>query len=370
MTGHKDGAVRLAPEPAPDPWLTGLVGRAISAAQALHQDPPAGMPLVLDLAVELGEELPAPGRGETVRLWEALATLGAIDLTLARAVEPHLDARSILGQLPQPPDLAAVGADGTSTWGVFAAEGPGVRVEATRRAGSWRLTGRKPWCSLAGRLSHAVVTARMSDGARQAFAVDLRSPGVSVVDAPWAARGLQQVPSGPIDLTEVPAVPIGGPQWYLDRPGFAWGGIGVAACWHGGAVGVARRLRTQAADREPDQIGLHHLGAVDVALHAARCVLADAAHRVDTGDTSGASGAVLAARCRQVVTGAAETALTRVAHALGPGPLAQEDEHARRVADLSLYLRQEHAERAQATLGATLLDQVDGEADGIPGWPW
>lgn len=370
MSVHGDRAVRLAAEPAPDPSLTALITQASGVAQALHEDPPAGMPLVLDLAVELGQELSVPGRGDTVRLWEALATLGAIDLTVARVVEPHLDARSIIGQLPQPPDLAAVGADGTSTWGVFAAEGPGVRVEATRRAGSWRLTGRKPWCSLAGRLSHAVVTARVGEGARQAFAVDLRSPGVSVVDAPWPASGLRQVPSGPIDLTEVPAVPIGGPQWYLDRPGFAWGGIGVAACWYGGAVGVARRLRAQAAEREPDQIGLHHLGAVDVALHAARCVLADAAHRIDTADTSGASGAVLAARCRQVVTGAAETALTRAAHALGPGPLAQEDEHARRVADLTLYLRQEHAERAQATLGAALLAQADGEADGIPGWPW
>ena len=61
----------------------------------------------LDLAERWGERLPAPGRGSTARLWEALATLGAVDLTVARAVEPHLDALAILGE-PAP----AAGASG------------------------------------------------------------------------------------------------------------------------------------------------------------------------------------------------------------------------------------------------------------------
>ena len=39
-----------------------------------------------------------PGEGATRELWELLATLGAVDLGVARAVEPHLDARAILTQ--------------------------------------------------------------------------------------------------------------------------------------------------------------------------------------------------------------------------------------------------------------------------------
>lgn len=52
---------------------------------------------------------------------------------------------------------------------------------------------------------------------------------------------------------------------------------------------------------------------------------------------------------------AAETVLTTVDHALGPGPLVADEEHAARVADLHLYLRQWHAERDLAALGSSLL---------------
>ena len=40
----------------------------------------------------------------------------------------------------------------------------------------------------------------------------------------------------------MPADPVGGPGAYVDRPGFSLGGAGIAACWYGGAVGVARLL--------------------------------------------------------------------------------------------------------------------------------
>ena len=62
-------------------------------------------------------------------------------------------------------------------------------------------------------------------------------------------------------------------------------------------------------------------------------------------------GSLAALRVRQVVALAAEEVLRRAAHALGPGPLATDEDHARRVSDLDLYLRQWHAERDQAALG-------------------
>jgi hypothetical protein len=62
------------------------------------------------------------------------------------------------------------------------------------------------------------------------------------------------------------------------------------------------------------------------------------------------------------VAAAAETVLGIVDHALGPAPLAFDPDHAQRVADLRLYLRQHHAERDAAALGRSLL--ATGEA------PW
>jgi len=252
-----------------DPDLRSLSGRARAARGDLEK--------ALALAADLGGELPVPATGHTLRLWESLATLGAADLTVARVVEPHLDALAILAEAQH----HGHGVGGV--WGVFAAEG-GERLRAVSSdEGEWTLTGTKPWCSLADRISHALVTAWVDDSRRGLFAVDLRHPGVQLQSdhAPWAARGLVQVRSTGLEFDQVAALPVGAPGWYLERPGFAWGGIGVAAVWYGGAVAVARRLREASTHREPDQIALAHLGAVDVALDRARAVLVEAASVVD-----------------------------------------------------------------------------------------
>ncbi|MWJ20529.1 SAM-dependent methyltransferase, partial [Clavibacter michiganensis subsp. michiganensis] len=63
-------------------------------------------------------------------------------------------------------------------------------------------------------------------------------------------------------------------------------------------------------------------------------------------------------RVRAVVARAVDDTLTHVAHALGPAPLAQDADHAKRVADLGLYVRQHHAERDDASLGGALAEAV------------
>ncbi len=320
--------------------LTDLVGQAQGAA--------GDVPAALALAEAMGSGLPVPGGGRTLHVWSALASVAAVDLTVARTLEPHLDALAILGQ-------AGVSVE-SGTWGVFAAEGPGEPLRATvaRSGSAYVLDGRKHWCSLGGVLDRALLSAWVGDE-RQLFAVDLSLPGVSAVTGTWVARGLTAVDSGPVDFVDVPATAVGEPGWYLERPGFAWGGIGVAAVWFGGAVGVARRLVAAAANRPPDQVALMHLGAVDAQLHAARCVLEEAAYAVDAGRLTGPAGWRAALRVREVVARAAEDVLRRAAHGLGPGPLATDEDHARRVADLELYLRQWHAERDQAALGEDVL---------------
>lgn len=316
---------------------------------------------------ELIDGVPLPGQGQTAGYLRALAGLAAGDLTVARVVEPHLDAAAILAQAGMTPEGAAalVGGSGARPcarpgWGVFAAEGPGVALTATRDAGGgWRLDGVKPWCSLADRLGFAVVTAHTGEGNRRAFATALDHPGVRpVAGAAWVSRGLAGVPSGPVDFAAVPAVPVGTDGWYLRRPGFAWGGIGVAAAWWGGARALADRLLPATTGRTPDQVAHLHLGVADATLYAAACVLADAAEAIDAGAAVGAEGELLAARVRAVCARAAEDVLALVGRALGPGPLAFEEEHARRVADLTVYVRQHHAERDLARLGQLSLGQL------------
>ena len=301
----------------------------------------------LALAQELADAVPFPGQGRTAVLWSVLATVASADLTAARTLEPHLDALAILNQ-------AGMSAE-PGTWGVFAAEGPGVALAATRVGGTWELSGRKPWCSLAGSLDHAVVTAHTGAGRRRAFAVNLRQNSVQPQPGQWVSRGLTDVDSGPVDFHGAQGRPVGADNWYLERPGFAWGGMGVAACWYGGAAGVARRLFTAATSREPDQIALMLLGKADARLQGARAVLNAAAGQIDAGRAEGHAGAVLAQRVRSIVADAAEDVLAAADHGLGPGPLALEEDHARRTADLRIYLRQHHAERDSAALGQSLL---------------
>ncbi|MFI5084649.1 MAG: acyl-CoA dehydrogenase family protein [Actinomycetales bacterium] len=307
----------------------------------------------LELAVELGNALPRPMEGRTLELWDCLATIGAGNLTVARVVEPHLDAVAILAQSPATGTAHSGAVPDGSTWGVFAAEAREHNLVARRGGNAWTLHGRKPWCSLAGRLSHAVVTAH-TDSGRRAFLVELGSPGVVVSAGQWGALGLADVDSSPVQFDSVPAVPLGPAGWYFSRPGFAWGGVGVAAIWFGAATAIARRIYAHSLSRDPDQIALMHLGQTDVALASARNALVLAADIAD--GAGGGSGQVLAAaRARAAVVRAAEEIQTIAAHAMGPAPLAFDKEYATRTADLQLYLRQDHAERSLADIGRRLI---------------
>lgn len=328
---HAPTRVRLGP---------GGSGPLLSAAAALQ---PIGVAAALRFATTVPATSVTPGGGGTRDLWEALATLAAGDLGAARAVEPHWDAVSILNQ-------AGHAASG-STWGVFAAEGGDDPLIATASGGRWSLTGTKLWCSLAGEVQQALVTAGGENGDRRLFAVDLRHPGVAPLSGAWVARGLAEVPSGPVRFDDVPAMAVGGVGWYLSRPGFEYGAIGVAACWYGGAVAIGRTLHAAAAAKSNPFL-LAHLGRVDQLLEDCRRALAEAADLVDAHDPA----RILAKRVRATVAFACEEILGRAGHALGPAPLALDPAHAKRVADLQLYLRQHHAERDLESLGRAIAD--------------
>lgn len=308
-----------------------------------------GVEAALASGVLWGSELETPGEGRTQELWELLATVGAHDLQAVRAIEPHLDAVAILRQAG-PAALPATFTGPGCTWGVFAAEGPDPLV-AEHREGTWVLDGVKPWCSLADRLHAALVTAVTPSGERGVFAVDLAGPGVTVEPTGWHARGLSDIPSGPVRFRDVPAYAVGPPGWYLQRPGFEWGGIGVAACWFGGLVGLGRSVREAARAHPERDITAMHLGAIDSAVWTCSILLADAAQRIDAGRATGEEGRLLAKRVRGVIADACEEVIIRTGHALGPAPLALDAQHAQRVADLQLYIRQHHAEADLASLG-------------------
>lgn len=302
---------------------------------------------VIESCLRAGElDLPLPGAGQTLLRWQRLADLTETDVVAGRLAEAHADAAAILHELDGPAPRR------DDLWGVWAAEGPDASVVARAAGDTVLLDGTKPWCSGAGLCARALVTARLDDGRRGLFAVDLRDDEVRALPSTWRNPGMADSDTRSVQFIGAAAIPVGGPDDYLNRPGFWFGAIGVAACWLGGARAVAEPLYQRARAGTADDHTLAHLGAVDAALAAAEATLAAAAASVDADPQNrSATAEVTARRVRAVVETAVEQAITRTGRALGPGPLCLDERHARRVDDLTIYVRQSHAERDLATLG-------------------
>jgi alkylation response protein AidB-like acyl-CoA dehydrogenase len=306
-------------------------GAATDVADAFHRVTP------------LLDEVPLPGSGRTDARFAFLARVAEASPALARLVEGHLDGLAILAELatPTPPDLQL---------GVWAAE-PGEFVAAERVPGGWRLAGPKPYASGASELSHALVTARHG---RDRLLFLLGAGAWAIRPGTWQAVGMagSDSPTVDIDAQVADDALLGGPGAYLSRPGFWHGGIGVAAVWHGAAAGVAGALRRAAAKRALPPHAAAHLGGVEVALAVSASMLRDGARAIDDDPLDDAGDAERRARIvRAAVERSATETLDRVGRALGAGPLCHDRMHARRVADLTVYLRQSHAELDLEALG-------------------
>lgn len=301
------------------------------------------------------DRLPLPAGGQTLERWQGLACVAGHDLRLCKLFEGHTDALAVMAELDGP--FIPPG----STWGMWAAEPPQARV-AISAGGSGdnqaqiphgtpnvRLNGRKAWCSGAGVLSHALMTAWDDQNQQQLVAVTLDQPGVRVTSDGWHAVGMGATESVEVQFDNAVAYSVGLPGQYLARPGFWHGGIGIAACWYGAACSLAQRLLTH-GQKHAEPHAMAHLGAVDTALHSAASVLRCSAGHLD--DHPSADAEQLARRNRAVIEAAAEQVILHVGRALGAGPYCKDAHFSQLIADLPVFLRQSHAERDLAALGS------------------
>jgi alkylation response protein AidB-like acyl-CoA dehydrogenase len=293
------------------------------------------------------ELVPLPGSGWTWPRLQSLAALAGEDLAFGRLAEGHLDALAILAEA----DVAAVSG---SVYGVWAARSSLGDLHAELVAGEWSLTGDKAFCSGAGALDRALVTADGPDGPRL-FDVDLRTEAVIVVEGSWPAVGMAGSASETITFNAARADrPVGPAGFYTGRPGFWWGAVGVAACWYGGAAalvdGVGRALRVGA----PGDTELAPYGAAAARCTAMEQTLRGAAERIDEhGD--GADARLTALLARETVHHGCSEVLSLAAAAGGARPICLDADQSRRSADLYAYLAQYHPGRDTADLGRQLL---------------
>jgi len=333
----------VAPPPA-----TATAPASLSPSLTWSPADPAGSLRALVRAVG---ELPLPGAGRTLDRWRILADVAAVDVAAIKLYEGHTDAVAILAELdPQGhiDRMARAQVQGPPIWAVWAAQPPDARVDGVPRAEGIALTGRKAWCSGAAWVTHALVTYFNEAGEAALAAVCLQAPGTRVTSEGWHAVGMAGTGSVDVCFDATPAWPVGAPGDYVSRPGFWHGGAGIAACWYGAALPLARTLAAAQA-RRAEPHAQAHLGRTDVALHQTAALLRAAARKID--EDPQADARMLALRVRAAAEATALDVLDAAGKALGPAPFCRDAALARRFADLPVFLRQSHAERDLAQLG-------------------
>ena len=296
-------------------------------------------------------EIPFPASGQTHVRFDRLSSVGRLDLSLARLIEGHLDAVAILEEASMSPSRAG------DTYGVWAARCASEPTRAKPCTGGWELHGNKSFCSGASFLDRALVTAEASDGYRL-FDVDLRVLERRIEPGSWQAVGMAASDSQSFnfDATFVPRERcVGGPGFYLDRPGFWFGASGVAACWFGGADGLLEVVARTSSASVPERT-LVELGRAYARVETMRSLLAAEAAEIDLDPTDVKGGARRRAlSLRQLVHDLSLEVLSLTAEAGGARPLCKDGGQARRAADLFVYLAQHHGDRDAAELGRILV---------------
>jgi alkylation response protein AidB-like acyl-CoA dehydrogenase len=301
-----------------------------------------------------GSALPNPGSGGTAARFAALADWAAKDLSLARLIEGHVDALSILAEAGREPSAGEV-------YGVWAARSPdGTTARLT--ADGWLLLGEKPFCSGSTRIDRALVTAECSDGYRL-FDVSVAENVIGVHPGSWPAVGMADSLSETLDfggphLSRSSAV--GPPNFYLERPGFWYGATGVAACWYGGARGLVEHV-LRSLGTNPSELVMVELGEAFAHVDLMRRAIGQAAVDIDDDPHDRLGGAKRRALViRHAVHHAAQEVLVHSAAAGGARPLCHDPVQAQRAADLYVYLAQHHGPQDASILGEMARD----------GWPW
>ena len=279
--------------------------------------------------------------GPFPELADALAELGRVDLCLARLVEGHADAMRILdqaGSRPRP-----------GVYGVWASRSAGTGVHARPDGAGWRLTGELRFASGIDVIDRALLPGWLDADTHLLF--DVPADGVEPDRTTWRTSAMDASRSFSVraDLPCETADTVGPENFYLSRPGFVVGGLGVAAVWAGGAQSVLEQVSHGLRRFEPSGHQLRRLGVMEQAVWEARTAVGATASRLPelTGDplvreTTAARTAVVAA-CERVVDEAQRI--------VGPGGMSGDARLARTLADLAIFVRQHHVDLALEGFG-------------------
>lgn len=293
----------------------------------------------------------------------ALRRIAAVDLSLGRLFEGHVNARLLI-ETYAAPDLRAECLERMAAgvlFGVWGADG----AEPVTAEGNL-LRGRKRYASGLGIVDLAVIAAKSAEGQRL-FVVPADDPARHAPEE-WEMSGMQASRSGGFDCNGLEGRPLGPPDIYTTEPHFVGGTWRIAAVTLGGISGLldatAERLRARGQAEAEAQL-LRLAPVIGRAIAAWPAILAAA--RMASGPEGAAApdrAAARSAAARLLCEELGQDAIAAVERSIGLAMFERDDPIGHRARDLACYLRQ----AARDAFALRVARAVIGTPGGIGEW--
>lgn len=329
---------------------------ALDAAPAFPADAFAALEAAGLLAFTAGGDVPRAAE------WPAVRAVAAADGSVGRLYEGHLNAVERLAVAAAEPlrsaelEALARGERRLGVWGADPAPHEGRPASLVEAPGGLAVEGTKVFCSGAGGLTHALVTARPeTPGPPVLVYLDLTD---AEIDRDWfRAGGMRASESHRVTFPRTPVLAVlGGPGELGREPWFSRDALRTAAAWAGIADAAARAALDDLAAR----------GAPDDARAAAAARIATAQQTIDRWMTHAAAVADadpdaslprLAVQLRLAVSDAGRTLLDETARACGSRPFATGAPLDRARRDFELFTLQHRLEPLLVRAGRAQLEE-------------
>lgn len=303
--------------------------------------------------------------GGAVALFDLLRFLGRGNLAVGRIFEGHVNAVKLISLFGKEDQIEHAAQDLAAghLFGIWNAEAAnGVRfLEAPATV----LTGIKVFCSAAGQVSRALITAKEESG-MQMLLIPLE-PGARVLPSSLSLHGMRATQTAGIDFDGLNVPPdafIGGPADYLSEPAFSGGAWRTATVTLGGLDALIEETRRQlvARKRHTDPHQLSRMGQVLIARESARLWIERAARVEESAlPTADITGYINLARI--ALESATFDIIRMVQRSLGLAAFLKSNPVERLMRDLATYLRQPAADEALTEAGAWFIEHDFPEDD-------
>ncbi len=272
-----------------------------------------------------------------------LVLLGRGNLALGRLLEAHVNALRLIVRFGDQAlhEQAARDAQDGHLFGLWVTDPPGSGL---RLLSGSTLDGDKQFCSGAGHVTRAVVTAEDATGQTHLVYTTLGEE-VAASPLPGGLAGMRAATTGQVGFRHAPATPFGEPGDYLREPDFSCGAWRTSAVTLGGLQALAEELRRQlvARGRQDDPHQQARVGETLIAAETARLWMTAAAARAESPQADAAAVAYVGL-ARLAVERACLDTVELAQRSLGVAALLRSNPVERLCRDLATYLRQPAAD--------------------------